>query len=124
MTSLCLSLTCAVQLLAVPAELPVEAPLGPGATALEEPNRYQSPRSYDETLDFYRRLFNQTGGVRWRTVVNLPGIKAKHVESLRKKTRWEGLNIYDKQGQVRIYVLYRQPPEGPPPARSKSKGPH
>ncbi len=56
------------------AELPVDTPLVPGAYALKESGRYQSTRSYEETLDFYRRLFNQTGGVRWRNIVNLPGM--------------------------------------------------
>lgn len=107
-------------------ELPIDPPLAPGAHALKEPGRYQATRSYEETLDFYRRLFNQTGGVRWRNIVNLPGIKAKHVASLRNKTRWEGLNIYEKQGDVRIYVLLRdaaqadnESPTSAPPAQRR-----
>ena len=100
-------------------DLPVEAPLVPGAVALEERGRYRSARTFQETLDFYRRLFNQTGGVRWRNVVNLPGIKAKHVDSLRNRTRWEGINIYEKQGEVRVYVIRRDVSEieAPEPKR-------
>ena len=89
------------------AEPPVEAPIMPGAIELDDLGRYKTLRTYDETLDFYRRIFNQTSGVRWRNVVSLPSIKAKNVESLRKKTHWEGINIYEKQGQVRIYVIPR-----------------
>ncbi len=89
------------------AELPADAPIVPGATALAETGRYRSPRSFDDTLDFYQRLFNQTGSVRWRNVVNLPGIKAKHIESLRKKTRWEVINVYEHKGEVRLYVIPR-----------------
>jgi hypothetical protein len=40
--------------------------------------------------------------------VTLPSIKAKHIECLRKKTRWEGINIYEKQGEVRIFVIPRE----------------
>ena len=87
------------------------APLVPGSTPLEESGRYQSSRSYEETLDFYKRLFRQTGGVRWRNIVNQPTIKAKHIESLRKSTKWQGLNIYEKQGDVRIFVISRDQKE-------------
>jgi hypothetical protein len=89
------------------AEPPLEAPLPPGAVALDESGRYRSPRSFDETLDFYQRLFNQ-GGVRWRSIVNLPGIRAKHIECLRKKTHWEGINIYEYKGEVRLFVVPRE----------------
>jgi hypothetical protein len=89
-------------------DVPVDAPLPGAAVPLEEKGRYKITRSYEETLDFYRRLFNQTGGVRWRNVVTLPSIKAKHIESLRKKTRWEGINIYEKQGEVRVFVIPRE----------------
>lgn len=85
----------------------LDAPLVPGAAALKEPGRYRSPRDFDSTLDFYERLFHQAGGVRWRNIVNLPGIKAKHIESLRKKTRWEGINVYEHKGEVRIFVVPR-----------------
>ena len=87
------------------------APIVPDAKPLEEPGRYQSPRTYEETLDYYKRVFKRTGGVRWRHIVNLPGIKAKHIQSLRRRTRWQGINIYEHRGQVRFYVIPRKPPE-------------
>ncbi len=101
LTSLALALTLGVS------EAPVDAPLPPSAVALDEPGRYRVGRSFDETLDFYTRLFNQPGVVRWRNIVNLPGIRAKHIECLRKKTKWEGINIYEYKGEVRLYVIPR-----------------
>ena len=83
----------------------LEAPIVPGAVALDEPGRYRSPRTFDDTLDFYQRTLNQPGTVRWRNIVNLPGIRAKHIENLRKKSRWEGINIYEYKGEVRLFVL-------------------
>lgn len=97
----------------------LDAPVVPGAVALAEPGRYRSPRTYDDTLDFYQRLFNSAGGVRWRNIVNLPGIRAKHIESLRKKSRWEGINIYEHKGEVRVYVIPRETPPDRPAATSK-----
>jgi hypothetical protein len=82
-------------------------PLPQGAVALDEPGRYRLSRSFDEVLDFYQRSFNQPGVVRWRNVVNLPGIRAKHLESLRKKSRWEGINIYEYKGETRLFVIPR-----------------
>jgi len=89
-------------------EVPIDAPIVPGAEPLEEPGRYRSNRSFDDTLDFYQRLFNQTGLVRTRSIVNLPGIKAKHIECLRKKTKWEGINVYEYKGEVRLFVIARE----------------
>lgn len=89
------------------AELPVEAPLPSCAVAMDEPGRYRCGRPYDETLDFYKKTFIQTGGVRWRNIISTPAIKARHVDSLRSKTHWEGINVYEKAGEVRIYVIPR-----------------
>ena len=75
---------------------------------LDEPGRYRVPRSYEDTLEWYKRNFRTSGGVRWHNIVNLPGIKAKHLASLRKKTTWEGINIYETRGEVRLYVIPRQ----------------
>lgn len=100
-------LTC-LALGVLPPELPIEAPVPSGAQPLADKGRYRSPRTYDETLDFYRRSFAPIGGIKWRNIVSMPGIKAKHVESLRKKTHWEGINVYEKQGEVRIYVIPRE----------------
>ncbi len=101
---------------------PFENPLPSGATPLSEPGRYKISKTFDEAIDFYQRLF-QTGGVRWRNVVNLPGIRAKHIESLRKKTTWEGINLYEHKGEVKIYVIPRSPePTGAAkPAEGKKK---
>lgn len=95
-------------LAAAPLELPLEAPVPSGAQPLSDKGRYRSPRTYDDTLDFYRRSFAPMGGIKWRNIVSMPGIKAKHVESLRKKTHWEGINVYEKQGEVRIYIIPRE----------------
>lgn len=98
------------------AELPVEAPIVPEAVPLEEAGRYRSSRSYNETVEYYKRVFRRTGGVRWYNIINKPGIKAWHIKSLRKKTRWEGINLYEHRGQVRIFVMQR---DEPPPEESK-----
>jgi len=89
-------------------QVPQEAPLVPHAIPLEESGRYQSPRSYDETIEYYQRYFKKIGGVRFRDIVNLPGIKAKHLKCLSNQTNWEGINIYETKGEVRFFVLSRK----------------
>ncbi|MEZ4271353.1 MAG: hypothetical protein R3C68_07945 [Myxococcota bacterium] len=90
----------------------MDAPIVPEARALSEPGRYESKRSFDETIAYYERVFRSSGGVRWKNIVNLPGIKAKHLASLRKNTHWAGINIYDKAGSVRIFVIPREEAPG------------
>lgn len=97
---------------------PQKAPLVPDAAPLAETGRYESKRTFDEVLEFYKRTFKSTSGLRWHSVINQPGIKAKHIASLRKKTDWEGINIYEVGGRTRIYVI---PREAPARTASKSK---
>lgn len=104
-TALCLTLWGADE----PAYL--DAPLIEGAVPMQEPGRFESPRPYNDTLDYYKWFFRSRGGVRWRNIVNLPQVRAKHIESIRPKTKWQGLNIYEKQGKVRIFVVPRDPVE-------------
>jgi hypothetical protein len=94
------------------ADLPIDPPIMESAIPLEEPGRYRSLRSFDKTLEYYKRLFRNTGSVQWRTIVNLPSVKARHIKSLKQKTRWEGLNIYEKNGETRLYFLMRRTDSG------------
>ena len=87
---------------------PQEAPLPKDVVPLDEPGRYRASRSFDETLDYYQRELKRVSGIRWYNVVNLPGVKAKNITCLRKKTKWEGINIYETRGEVRLYVIPRE----------------
>lgn len=89
------------------AELPKDAPIVPDSVPLEEEGRFQSSRTYDETLKFYRAFFRRTGGGRLHNIVTLPSIKAMHIQSLQRRTRWEGINVYELHGEARIYVVPR-----------------
>ncbi len=84
------------------------------AVPLDEPGRYESPRTYDDTLQYYKWHFKSRGGVRWRNVVNLPHIRAKHIQSVRPRTKWQGINIYERNGRVRLFIVPRVPVSKPP----------
>ena len=87
---------------------PEEAPIIPNATKLEEIGRYESPRNFAETVKYYERALKRQGGARWYPIINSPKVKAKHAASRSSKTAWQGINIYELDGHVRIFVIPRQ----------------
>lgn len=77
-----------------------------GAEKVAE-NRYRIPKSWDETIRFYR----QTYPPRYtrRLIAEQPGVKAVHIDNPDAKPGlWEGLNIYETKGEVRIFVLVKR----------------
>ncbi|MBC7794262.1 MAG: hypothetical protein H7Z43_11195 [Clostridia bacterium] len=101
------------------AEVPIKVPLAPGATPLSELGRYKVTRGFDDLVEYYKRQFKSEPGVRWYSIINQPGLRAKHLASLRKNTEWEGINIYERGNEVRLYVV----PRGKRPVTSKSTKP-
>jgi hypothetical protein len=80
------------------------APILPGARKLED-GRYAAGRSYDDTLEFYEKLFKGSTQVRFRAIINNPAIKAIHLQNLKGGSTWAGINIYELNGQTRVYVV-------------------
>jgi len=87
------------------------APLPPGSRKLDE-QRVASSRNYDDTIEFYEKLYKGNTGYRFRPILNAPGIKAVHFQNLKGSGGWSGLNIYETHNRVRIFVLT---PEGATP---------
>ncbi|WP_426750943.1 hypothetical protein [Myxococcus sp. Y35] len=69
-------------------------------------NRYRSPRDFDGTLDYYRAVYSTSGYPR-RQIVNQPGVKAVHISNPSGKN-FAGLNIYEANDEVRIYIVPTQ----------------
>ena len=90
------------------AEFPVERPPLPGGTSIVGPNRYVTKATYNDVLEWYKRTFRRIGGIRWYTVINQPGVRAKHMRSLRKNSKWQGMNIGEYGGRVHLYILMRE----------------
>ena len=70
-------------------------------------NRFRSPRSYEETVKFYRGVY----GPRYtrRPIADMPGVKAVHIENPDAKPgQWEGLNVYELKSEARIFVLVKK----------------
>jgi hypothetical protein len=70
-----------------------------------EANRYRVEKSYEETLKFYKAIY-PPGRYPRTTIVNQPGVKAVHIENPDVKPGgWDGLNVYELNGETRIFVL-------------------
>lgn len=69
-------------------------------------DRYRLPETWDATLKFYRTVYKPDRYPR-KFIVNQPGIKAWHFVNPEPKEEWEGFNLYEYQGEVRLYILAR-----------------
>ncbi|MDC0715064.1 hypothetical protein POL68_41840 [Stigmatella sp. ncwal1] len=78
------------------------AQLPDGARKVGE-NRYRAPGDYEETLKYYRTVY-PAGTFSRKAIVNQPGVKAVHIVNPSGKN-FEGLNIYEANEEVRIYIV-------------------
>jgi hypothetical protein len=67
-------------------------------------HRYVSSRDWEYTHKFLRETYPVAMYPR-RNIVNQPGVKAVHIANTSGKGKWEGLNVYETNDQVRIYVV-------------------
>lgn len=88
-------------------EYELGAPLPEYARKVAE-HRYRAPSDFDGTMKFYKTALPASQYPR-KNIVNQPGVKALHIANTSGKGGWEGLNIYEANEEVRIYVV---PAEG------------
>ncbi|MFL5319365.1 MAG: hypothetical protein ACJ790_06890 [Myxococcaceae bacterium] len=78
-------------------------------------NRYRSDRDWAQTEKYYHGVYPESAFPR-RMIVHQPGVKAIHIVNPSGKN-FEGLNIYEANDEVRIYVV----PVGSVKAARKTK---
>jgi hypothetical protein len=66
-------------------------------------NRYKAIGDWDSVQKFYKTALPPALYPR-KPIVNQPGIKAQHIVNPNARG-WEGLNIYETNDEVRIYVV-------------------
>lgn len=66
-------------------------------------NRYRSNEDFKGTTDTLKKVY-PTAVYPRRNIVNQPGVKAVHIVNPSGKN-FEGLNIYEANDEVRIYVV-------------------
>ena len=69
--------------------------------------RYRVPQDWENTLKYFKTVY-PTATYPRRSIVNQPGVKAVHITNPGGKG-WEGLNVYEANDEVRVYVV---PPAG------------
>jgi hypothetical protein len=70
-------------------------------------NRYQLERDYESIVKFYRTTYPPR--YTRKPIADQPGVKAIHIENPDAKPgQWEGLNVYELKGEVRIFVLVKR----------------
>jgi hypothetical protein len=65
-------------------------------------HRYKSPNDWEGTMKFYKKVYSPST---YRNVINQPGVKAIHIPNPSGKGEWLGLNVYEANEEVRIYVV-------------------
>jgi hypothetical protein len=82
------------------------AMLPDGARKVGE-NRYQLSKDYEAALKFYRTTYSAR--FTRRPIADQPGVKAVHIANPDAKPgQWEGLNVYELKGEVRVFVLVKR----------------
>lgn len=69
-------------------------------------NRYRAPQDFEGTMKYYRSVY-PVGVYPRKPIVNQPGVKAVHIVNPSGK-KFEGLNIYEANDEVRIYIVPAQ----------------
>jgi len=96
----------------------------PDRTTKVGERRYRVPQDWELTLKYFKTAYPSAQYPR-RVIVNQPGVKAIHLANPDGKGGWTGLNIYEANDEVRVYVV---PPDtavkpakkpAPPPPKKK-----
>jgi hypothetical protein len=107
-------LVMGVSALAAAEQFELNAPIPENAYKVAE-HRFRSPTDFEGTLKFYKTALPAKEYPR-KNICNQPGVKALHIVNASGKGGWEGLNIYEANDEVRIYVV---PADGSAKKREK-----
>lgn len=68
-------------------------------------DRFRSKEDWEKTIRFFRSNYGGKPGYVWNLVDTPPKVKAVHIENTHPRRTWEGINIYETNGEVYIYVI-------------------
>lgn len=93
--------------------LVVKGALLPGGSQQVGEDRYKSPSNWKDTLTWIEKKYPKSTYT-YKTIVNQPGIRGFHIVNVDKKGEWDGINVYELEGETRFYVVSRDPPKDAP----------
>ena len=80
----------------------------PDRTVKVGERRYRVPQDWENTMKYFKTAY-PSGQYPRHTIVNQPGVKAVHIANPDGHGSWVGLNIYEANDEIRVYVV---PPDG------------
>jgi hypothetical protein len=94
------------------ADVVVHGAILPSGVSKVGPDRYNAGMSWEYLEKFYDKLYPRSRYERI-DIVNQPTVKAVHLRNPDPRGKWEGLNIYEHKGRVKIFVVQRAPGAAP-----------
>jgi hypothetical protein len=96
----------------------------PDRTTKVGERRYRVPQDWEATMKYFKTAYPSTQYPR-RMIVNQPGVKAVHLANPEGHGGWVGLNIYEANDEVRVFIVppdgVSKPPKKPATASPKKK---
>ncbi len=83
-------------------------------------NRYRVPGDFEAAQKYFKSVY-PPGQFPRKSIVNQPGVKAVHISNPSGK-KWEGINIYQANDEVRIFVIVAPEPKAVPVQKKDGKG--
>jgi hypothetical protein len=80
------------------------AVLPDGAVKVDD-DRFKAKEDWDKTLRALRNVYGKQPGIVWRSIASTPKVKAIHIANIKRGRSWEGINVYETEGSVFIYVI-------------------
>src|SRR5688572_20230042 len=65
-------------------------------------SRFKSTEDWEKTVRYFRNAFGGRAGIVWNTIHTPPKIKALHIANTLPKRTWDGINIYETNGDIFI----------------------
>ncbi len=80
----------------------------PDRTSKVGERRYRVPQDWENTIKYFKTAY-PTAQYPRHMIVNQPGVKALHLANPDGHGGWVGLNIYEANDEVRVFIV---PPDG------------
>ena len=78
----------------------------PGGSVKIDDDRYRLAQQWDDVKRFYRSVYPAARFPR-HVLANQGGVRAEHIENPGGGD-WEGVNLYESKGEVRLFILLRK----------------
>lgn len=101
-------------------DLVVHGAILPGGCTKAGEDRFNTGMSWEFVWKFYEKVYPRSKYERIE-IANQPAVKAVHLKNPETSGKWDGLNVYEHQGRVKIFVVKREPKPAPEKPVEKKK---